>query len=164
MSTDAWIDSPARVTLFNNIASFVYEQLDGTEPALKRRRVDIGPTNGFSASASNVATQGPDAGNSTAEKVLLEIKEISVSIPQRKKFDLCFTENYLYARAPGTAGPVQGIVYAWKVIGKGALLCRGLGTMLIACRICLLPPGSRKVPSPAQLHPLSTRKLPHIKR
>ncbi len=52
-----------------------------------------------------------------AETVLLEIKDISVSIPQRKKFDLCFTKHYLYARASGTMSPVPGIVYAWKDIG-----------------------------------------------
>jgi hypothetical protein len=49
---------------------------------------------------------------------LLEIKDISVSVPQRKKYDLCFTKNFLYARLGGSGGPVQGIVYAWKDIGS----------------------------------------------
>lgn len=105
--------------LFNNIASFVYERLAGTSddgPASKRRRVDIAPTqtNGFSASQHNGQGSGPDA---AADEVLLEIKDISVSVPQRKKYDLCFTRNFLYARASGTTVPVQGIVYPWKDIG-----------------------------------------------
>lgn len=52
------------------------------------------------------------------EQVLLEVKEISVSVPQRKKFELCFTEEHLYARAPGATAPAPGIVYAWKDIGR----------------------------------------------
>ena len=50
--------------------------------------------------------------------MLLEVKEISVSVPQRKKFELCFTPRHLYARAPGTTAPAAGIVYAWEDIGK----------------------------------------------
>lgn len=41
-----------------------------------------------------------------------------MSIPQRKKFDLCLTANHLYARAANAPGPVQGIVYHWQDIGK----------------------------------------------
>lgn len=116
-------DTPSQVSLFNDIAGFVHDQLHaGPEPALKRRRVDDGPTNGFAptnanGSTSNIKTQS-SVGNASDEPVLLEIKEISVSVPQRKKYDLCFTKNHLYARAPGTTGPVQGIVYAWKDIGE----------------------------------------------
>jgi hypothetical protein len=39
-----------------------------------------------------------------------------VSVPQRKKYDLCFTKNFLYARVSGTSAPVQGIVYPWRDI------------------------------------------------
>ncbi|ROT38267.1 Rtt106-domain-containing protein [Sodiomyces alkalinus F11] len=113
-------DSPGRVTLFNNIANFVYDQINGSEPAAKRRRVDNGVGNGFTASNTNgiksevvVKSEGGDAAD---EQVLLEIKELSVSVPQRKKFDLCFTENHFYARAPGTKAPVQGICHAWTDI------------------------------------------------
>jgi hypothetical protein len=49
--------------------------------------------------------------------VLLEIKDILVVVPQRKKYDLCFTQNFLYARASGTSGPVAGIEYPLKDIG-----------------------------------------------
>lgn len=51
------------------------------------------------------------------EVVLLEVKEVSVSIPQRKKYDLCFTKNYLYTKIVGTTAPVQGMVYDWNDIG-----------------------------------------------
>ncbi|KAJ0328240.1 hypothetical protein COL922a_013268 [Colletotrichum nupharicola] len=115
-------DTPDRVALFNNIASFVHEQIHGPEPASKRRRVDEGPGNGFKSTNTNgkAAASAPKAasspGNAADEDVLLEIKEISVSVPQRKKYELCFTANYLYARAPGTTAPVEGIVYAWEDI------------------------------------------------
>ncbi|KAK3934688.1 hypothetical protein QBC46DRAFT_399161 [Diplogelasinospora grovesii] len=119
-------DSPARINLFNDIASFVHEQLSNTEePASKRRRVDIAPSsNGYAASQSTngaprtagtqPAALGADA--AATEPVLLEIKDISVAVPQRKKYDLCFTTNFLYARAVGSTVPVQGIVYPWRDI------------------------------------------------
>lgn len=109
------------MTLFNNIASFVYDQINASEPAAKRRRIDNGVSHGFTASNTNgvksevvVKSEGGDAAD---EQVLLEVRELSVSVPQRKKYDLCFTENHLYARAPGTKAPVQGICYAWTNIG-----------------------------------------------
>ncbi|KAI1421732.1 hypothetical protein F5Y12DRAFT_718107 [Xylaria sp. FL1777] len=111
-------DSPSRIKLFNNIVGFVYEQLNDVrseEPAQKRRRVDIEPSqNGSSSSSNGVAVVSAAA--AAAEEVLLEIKDISVSIPQRKKFDLCFTAGHLYARAPGTKAPVPGIIFPWKSI------------------------------------------------
>ncbi|KAH8157013.1 hypothetical protein CIB48_g11236 [Xylaria polymorpha] len=109
-------DSPSRIKLFNNIASFVYDQLnDGQseEPAQKRRRVDIESSrNGQSSNGATVSS----ADDVAKEDILLEIKDISVSIPQRKKFDLCFTAGHLYARAPGTKAPVPGIIFPWKSI------------------------------------------------
>ncbi|KAH7368051.1 histone chaperone [Plectosphaerella cucumerina] len=115
-------DSSARVTLFNNIASFVHEQLNGTEPAAKRRRVDDGaPTaNGFTASNTKAqplkTANGSTSSDAMDENVQLVIKEISVSVPQRKKFDLCFTDTHLFARAPGATTPAPGIAYAWRDI------------------------------------------------
>ncbi|KAI0856523.1 hypothetical protein F4860DRAFT_492624 [Xylaria cubensis] len=109
-------DSPSRIKLFNNIVSFVYEQLnDGQpdEPAQKRRRVDIESSR--NGQSSNGATTS-SADDVAKEDILLEIKDISVSIPQRKKFDLCFTSGHLYARAPGTKTPVSGIIFPWKSI------------------------------------------------
>ncbi|CAK7204339.1 hypothetical protein SEUCBS139899_007094 [Sporothrix eucalyptigena] len=124
-------ESPAHTKLFNNIANYVCEQLhtdNNGEPAQKRRRVEAegaAHTNGAALparQANSLATTqnggSADGGLSAAaaEPVLLEVKDISVSIPQRKKYDLCFTQNYLYARASNTTAPVPGIVYAWKDI------------------------------------------------
>ncbi|KAM0335004.1 hypothetical protein ACHAQA_000038 [Verticillium albo-atrum] len=115
-------NSAARVTLFNDIATFVHEHINGPEPAAKRRRVDVDASNGFKASNGNgtinVAGSVPASAAESAadEPVQLEIKEISVSVPQRKKFELCFTENHIYARAPGATTPAPGIAYAWRDI------------------------------------------------
>ncbi|KAI0544216.1 hypothetical protein F4679DRAFT_53789 [Xylaria curta] len=109
-------DSPSRIKLFNNIVSFVYEQLNNgqpEEPAQKRRRVDIESSRNGQASNGVTASSADDVAK---EDILLEIKDISVSIPQRKKFDLCFTAGHLYARAPGTKTPVSGIIFPWKSI------------------------------------------------
>ncbi|KAI1376000.1 Rtt106-domain-containing protein [Hypoxylon crocopeplum] len=108
-------DSPSRVQLFNEIASFVYEQIgDRTSgTSLKRRRVDIEPSQNGNTSNAIAANTIEDP---TQENILLEIKDISVSIPQRKKFELCFTPKHLFARTPGTTAPFPGIVYAWKDI------------------------------------------------
>ncbi|KAI1819184.1 hypothetical protein F4861DRAFT_544156 [Xylaria intraflava] len=108
-------DSPSRVTLFNNIVGFVHDQLNTqlSEPAQKRRRVDIEPSQNGQSSNGTLANF---ADNVSKEDVLLEIKDISVSVPQRKKFDLCFTAHHLYARAPGTKVAVPGIIFPWKRI------------------------------------------------
>ncbi|KAF4594841.1 negative regulator of DNA transposition [Ophiocordyceps camponoti-floridani] len=96
-------DSPARIALFNDIAGHVYGQLhNSSEPAQKRRRVEQPQSNGI--------------GNAADEVLLLEVKEISVSAPQRKKLELCLTPGFLYARAPGSTVPIPGITYAWKDI------------------------------------------------
>ncbi|KAI9155520.1 Histone chaperone RTT106 [Paramyrothecium foliicola] len=104
------IDSPGRIALFNEITSYVQDQLQTNgEPALKRRRVDNGAVNGAAGSPAVLA-------NAADEPVLLEIKEISVAVPQRKKFEICFTAQHIYARAPGTTAPIPAITYAWSDI------------------------------------------------
>lgn len=138
-------DTPERITLFNSIASFVSEQLHepSAEPSAKRRRIDGSDAaalgeNGTNSSehgmlppptqpATTGTQQAPASGadsllidmaNAAAKEViLLEVKEVSVSIPQRKKYDLCFTKNYLYTKQVGTTTPVQGMVYDWSQIG-----------------------------------------------
>ncbi len=85
--------------------------------------MDDESTNGYAgdAPASSVETNGAKA---ASEEVLLEIQEVSLSLSQRKKFSLCFTRNYLYAQAPGTTGPVPGIVYTSPgVIDVSAMKC-----------------------------------------
>lgn len=122
-------DTPARVGLFNEIASFVYERIatasdhgstqDDDGPAAKRRRVDIAQVQPSQQTQSNGSTAGGGVSLDAAisEQVLLEVKDISASAPQRKKYDVCFTKNFLYASVSGSSTPVQGIVYPWKEIG-----------------------------------------------
>lgn len=107
------------MSLFNEIASFVFNLTNSVEPAAKRRRLDDGQSNGPLESGTGGAGVATEA-TAAAERVLLEVKDISLQIPRRKKFDLCFTKSYLYARTPGTSAPVQGIVYAWQDIGNAA--------------------------------------------
>ncbi|KAJ3530017.1 hypothetical protein NM208_g9509 [Fusarium decemcellulare] len=90
-------DSPGRISLFNEIANHVYDQLQGSsEPAHKKRRVDVQQTNGTVNGKS--AAVKPET-NAADEPVLLEIKEISVSVPQRKKFEL-YIEYLFYVPVP----------------------------------------------------------------
>ncbi|KHN94370.1 uncharacterized protein MAM_07799 [Metarhizium album ARSEF 1941] len=105
-------DSPGRISLFNKIAGHVYGMLhnDG-EPALKRRKVDPATD-----AANGTQQAAASSGNASDEPVLLHVKEISVSVPQRKKLEICLSQNFVYARAPGTAAPVPGMTYAWKDI------------------------------------------------
>jgi hypothetical protein len=132
--------------LFNDIASFVYERLasaDGQdEPASKRRRVDIAQIPTHAQPNGHAQGRVPPAGSqgaalsadaAVADPVLLEVKDISVTAPQRKKYDLCFTKDFLYARASGTSVPVQGVVYPWKDIGASMLARFSLSNFLRRC-------------------------------
>jgi hypothetical protein len=130
-----WLDTPARTTLFNDIASFLYDWLGSADvqdgPASKRRRIDTAQLPTHTQPNGHAQGRVPPAGSQTAalsadaavaDPVLLEVKDISVTAPQRKKYDLCFTKNFLYARASGSSVPVQGIVYPWKDIGTSLLV------------------------------------------
>ncbi|KXJ96639.1 hypothetical protein Micbo1qcDRAFT_191339 [Microdochium bolleyi] len=115
-------DSDSRIQLFNSIASFVQDNQanpastapSGPEPSLKRRRVDIEPSQ--NGTSSGTPADVPSAQDVATESTLLEVKDISISIPQRKKLDLCFTKQHIYARASGTAVPLAGAIFPWKNI------------------------------------------------
>lgn len=144
-------DTAEHITLFNSIASFVSEQLHdpSAEPSAKRRRIDGSsdgaalvenginseqhgmlppPTQPATTGTQQAPASGADsllidmANAAAKEVILLEVKEVSVSIPQRKKYDLCFTKNYLYTKQVGTTTPVQGMVYDWSQIGTFLLI------------------------------------------
>ncbi|KAI1269660.1 hypothetical protein F5Y18DRAFT_371016 [Xylariaceae sp. FL1019] len=140
-------DSPSQIKLFNNIVDFVYDKVydsSPAEPAHKRRRVDIEPAqNGVSSNGASISV-----GDVSREDVLLEIKDISVSIPQRKKFDLCFTAKHLYARVPGTKGPVPNIIYQWASI-EYAFFLPVPDKSQVQHNYVLLPPDSYFHPSGA---------------
>lgn len=111
-----FLDSPARVALFNEIVNHVYDQIQvNGEPALKRRKADA-PQPTIKVNGAHQISLGPE--HAGGEPVLLHVKEISVSVPQRKKFELCFTQSFIYARAPGTTAPIPQICYAWQDIGR----------------------------------------------
>lgn len=115
-------DSPARVDLFNNIAAFVLEQLTADaadQPVSKRRRVDVDQTNGTpNGNAKTEGTSSTDVvAEAAAEELQLEIKDISVSIPQRKKYNLCLTKHFIFARTNADPKPVAGMVWRWEDIG-----------------------------------------------
>jgi hypothetical protein len=100
---------------------------------------------------------GPTSGSAPAtgnDPVLLEIKDISVVIPQRKKYTLCFTSTHLYARLPDSEEPVPGISYAWADIGMFAHPSTP-GIANKGNRIRLFSARARKIPETAQLYPLS---------
>ncbi|PQE03746.1 hypothetical protein CJF30_00006433 [Rutstroemia sp. NJR-2017a BBW] len=110
---------PEYIELFNQISLYVSEAISqqSPEPAAKKRRIDDtlatrSAPNGASSNSEDAAS-APASGN---DPVLLEIKDISVVIPQRKKYTLCFTSTHLYARLPTSEDPIQGISYAWKDI------------------------------------------------
>jgi hypothetical protein len=58
-----------------------------------------------------------DEAQAENEEVLLQIRDISFVMPARKKYDLCFTRHYLYARAAKADSPAPGMAYAWKDMG-----------------------------------------------
>lgn len=122
-SIDFVIDTPARIALFNEIATHIHDRFqENGEPASKRRKVD---SSQHGNGPNGAAVEGPDPAD---DEILLEIKEISVSVPQRKKLEMCLTQHYLYARAPGTTAPLPGAVFAWKDIGKlQPDACEGVG-------------------------------------
>ncbi|CAG8976301.1 hypothetical protein HYALB_00005707 [Hymenoscyphus albidus] len=101
------------IELFNQISIYVSSlNSASSEPASKKRRLDEGIA---SRPAANGTSNGI-APATSSDKVLLEIKEISVVVPQRKKYTLCFTSTHLYARLPNSPEPVEGISYVWKDI------------------------------------------------
>ncbi|KAL1888708.1 hypothetical protein Cpir12675_006073 [Ceratocystis pirilliformis] len=97
-------DTPDHISLFNDIANFFYDQLHSSdEPSSKRRKTETPSTPNGIVSV-------------TSEPVQLEIKEISLSVPVRKKLDLCFTSSGLYGRASGSKEAVPGTVFSWSDI------------------------------------------------
>lgn len=94
------------------------ETPNSSGPAAKKRRLgggvpDRSLTNGHAK--INGTSSKPASGD---DPILLEIRDISVVVPQRKKYTLCFTPTHLYASLPDSKEPVPGISFAWKDIGN----------------------------------------------
>ena len=115
---------PHYIELFNQISLHVCSLVPApsSEPSSKKRRLDeeltsrpaSNGTNGFAKPALSTTGTGAASGK---DPVLLELKDISLVIPQRKKYTLCFTSSHLYARLPDSKEPVAGTSYAWSDIG-----------------------------------------------
>lgn len=148
-ANELFSDTPGKVALFIEIADFLTAEYGlGQGPASKKRKINSG-------GSTEVAAPPPGATAST-EPVLLEIKELSFSMPQRKKFDVCITQNHFYARAPGTTEPVSGACHAWKDIGNCAIRY-GRSPKLTFCRICIFPASTRQSATLLQLPPVPQR-------
>lgn len=52
------------------------------------------------------------------DEALLQVKEISMVVPLRKKFTIEFTKNQIQARDPKTDEIVPGTTYLWKDISQ----------------------------------------------
>lgn len=52
------------------------------------------------------------------DEALLQVKDISMVVPLRKKFTIEFTKNHIQARDPKTDELVPGTTYPWKDIGQ----------------------------------------------
>ena len=157
------IAGPHYIELFNQISLHVCSlaPLSSSQPASKKRKIDEGlasrPANGANGYASNGTGAALASGN---DPVLLEIKDISLVVPQRKKYTLCFTSSNLYARLPDSKEPVAGISYAWDDIGNSLDLSppHVQKSLTGGYRICILPPRPRKDSKTTQLHSL----LPYL--
>lgn len=113
--------APAYIELFNQISLHIcgLSPPSNSEPTSKKRRLDGGVpdrsvTNGVNGQTKPIGTGSAPVNGK--DPILLEIKDISVVIPQRKKYTLCFTSTHLYARLPDSPEPVPGISFAWKDI------------------------------------------------
>ncbi|KAH6724551.1 hypothetical protein DL95DRAFT_380244 [Leptodontidium sp. 2 PMI_412] len=110
---------PHYIELFNQISLHVCGLISSPEPASKKRRID---DQGLVARPASSGTNGHalngivTATASSSDPVLLEIKDISVVVPQRKKYTLCFTSTHLYARLPDSKEPAPGVSFAWSDI------------------------------------------------
>lgn len=114
--------APNWIELFNEITRYVSDLRSSgvSEPASKKRKIEEAglPINTVS-NGTNGYTRTDTAALASKDEgpVLLQIKDISLVIPQRKKYILEFTSTHLRARLPDGKEPVP-ITYAWKDIGS----------------------------------------------
>lgn len=89
------------------------------DPASKKRKLGDGlpiqPKN-EATDAHAALKKSTNAIDPTNDEALLQVKEISMVVPLRKKFTIEFTPNYIQARDPKTNELVPGTTYPWKDI------------------------------------------------
>ncbi|KAG9246299.1 hypothetical protein BJ878DRAFT_456608 [Calycina marina] len=119
--------APAFVELFDEISIYINALKDASassEHASKKRRPNedipsrIAPnrTNGHSTTTNGAAVIFSNATS------LLSVKEISVTIPQRKKCTIHFSDTHIYATLPDAEEPFQSMAFAFKDIDYGFCL------------------------------------------
>jgi len=115
--------APNWIELFNEITRYVSDlrTSNSLEPTSKKRKLEdaalpintvANGTNGTNQAAAASSTVPMD------ESVLLQIKDISFVIPQRKKYTLEFTPSHIRAQHPDTKELIPGIRYAWKEMSQ----------------------------------------------
>jgi len=116
--TNHLLGTPQLVDLFNNISLYVSElrSSSASEHVAKKRKLDDSNGNG------DVHANGSMNGGSKSEAVdneeaLLAVQDISVVIPQRKKYTIEFTHTRIRARDPKTNELVPGAACKWADIG-----------------------------------------------
>lgn len=120
--TDQTLGNPQLVDLFNHISLYVSELKTGSASSLqhktKRRRLDDSNVTEISTPDEyvNGSTKGADD-EEESEDVLLAVQDISVVIPQRKKYTIEFTKTRIRARDPKTNELVASIGCRWADIG-----------------------------------------------
>jgi hypothetical protein len=113
--------APNWIELFNEITRYVADLRNSTplEPASKRRKIE---DTALPINTIAIVTNGSNRPAATPpsvlvdENVLLQIKDISVVIPQRKKYTLELTPSHIRTRHPDSKELISGISYAWKEI------------------------------------------------
>lgn len=118
--------APNWIELFNEITLYVSEirNSNPSEPASKKRKIEEAglPINTVSNGTIGTSRNGPTvAAIDENGPVLLRVKDISLVIPQRKKYTLEFTASHIRARHPDTNEPITGVSYAWKDISRSPL-------------------------------------------
>lgn len=113
--------APNWIELFNEITYYVSElrNPNQSEPAFKKRKIaeDTLRINSFPNGTNSTNRNGtvvPAINDDQA--VLLQVKDISLVIPQRKRYTLEFTASHIRARHPDTNELAQGISYSWEDI------------------------------------------------
>lgn len=117
--------APAWAELFNEISSYIVNlrrelEPSASDPATKKRKLGEGLPIQPKKEATDTQpiaeiANGLDHEN---DESLLQVKEISMVVPLRKKFTIEFTKNHIQARDPKTDEVVPGTTYSWKDISQ----------------------------------------------
>jgi hypothetical protein len=122
-TNSSFVAAPNWIELFNEITLYVSEirTSSPSEPASKKRKIE---ETGLPINTISNGTIGTNRNGAAVtavddnEPVMLRVKDISLVIPQRKKYTLEFTASHIRARHPDTNEAITGISYAWKDISQ----------------------------------------------